>query len=83
MQEYYTTKEAAALLKVTYRTILNYIESGKLEATKTAAGQWRISTKALLLFLGEPETVHLQNEKTALVAREYVFEQEAEKLFNR
>lgn len=70
--EYYTVQEAADLLKVTQRSVYRYIESGKLEATKTAAGTWRITNRAILLFLGEPETAHLMNEKTGQLAREYV-----------
>lgn len=54
-QEYYTLPEAMELLHVSRRSVYNYIHAGKLEATKTATGTWRISAKAILDFLGVTE----------------------------
>lgn len=54
-QEYYTLSEAMELLHVSRRSVYNYIYAGKLKATKTASGNWRISAKAILDFLGVTE----------------------------
>ena len=54
-QEYYTLPEAMELLHVSRRSVYNYISSGKLKATKTASGTWRISALAILDFLGVTE----------------------------
>ena len=43
---YYTADEVAKLLKSSYRTVLRWIETGKLEASKPG-GEWRISATAL------------------------------------
>lgn len=43
---YYTADDVAKLLKISYRTVLRWIETGKLEASKPG-GEWRISATAL------------------------------------
>lgn len=48
---YYTVAEAADILKVTPRTIYRYIDNGKLEATKTLGGEWRITQEAITSFI--------------------------------
>ena len=50
MGKIYTLKELEALLKVTNRTLLRYIESGRLEAFKVG-GRWRVTEEALEKFL--------------------------------
>lgn len=68
--EFYTTSEAAQLLKVTQRTLYNYIDSGKLEASKTAANQWRISRDSVLRFLGLPDApAESFNDETLTIAK--------------
>lgn len=51
MEKLYTLQETADLLKVSTRTVLRYIKSGKLKATKI--GQWRINEISLHDFLNE------------------------------
>ena len=51
--KFYTTLEAAKLLKVTPETIRAYIRSGKLEARRIGRSNL-ISHKQILRFLGEP-----------------------------
>lgn len=48
-QEFYTLKEASEILRVTYRSALTYVRTGKLPAKKWA-GQWLISVKDLERF---------------------------------
>jgi len=49
MEEYLTVQEVAALLKMHWQTILNYIKSGELEAIQLNKG-YRISHEALTRF---------------------------------
>ncbi len=49
MKKLLTLKEVAKYLRVSERSILRYIESGRLKATKI--GQWRISQTDLNNFL--------------------------------
>ena len=51
MEKLYTLQETADLLKVSTRTVLRYIKSGKLKATKI--GQWRINEISLRDFLSD------------------------------
>jgi excisionase family DNA binding protein len=51
MEKLYTLQETADLLKVSTRTVLRYIKSGKLKATKI--GQWRINEISLQNFLSD------------------------------
>lgn len=46
-----TIKEVAKYLRVSERSVLRYIESGRLRASRI--GQWRISEKDLEKFLKE------------------------------
>ena len=46
----YTLVEVAEILKVTRRTIYNYIKQGKMPATKVGH-QWRVTGQALKEFL--------------------------------
>lgn len=57
MNQLYTTKEVADILKVTQRTIYNYIDSGQLRAQKIGKA-WRISSESLKEFInaGTDET---------------------------
>lgn len=48
-----TTKEAAAALGVSHRTVQLWVEAGKLKAWKTAGGHRRISRVSLHAMLGE------------------------------
>lgn len=51
MEKLFTLKEVAKILRVSERTILRYLKSGKLKASK--AGQWRIKESDLDEFLKE------------------------------
>lgn len=46
----YTLVEVAEILKVTRRTVYNYIKAGKLPAVKVGY-QWRVTEQALKDFL--------------------------------
>ena len=46
-----TAQEAAKILRVSYRSIVRYIERGKLKASKI--GMWRIKQSDLNKFLGK------------------------------
>jgi len=48
-------KEVAKILRVSERSVLRYIESGRLRASKI--GQWRIKEKDLEKFLKENENI--------------------------
>lgn len=48
----YTIKETAELLKVTERTIYNYVSAGKLKATKMGK-YWRVTEDNIRAFLQE------------------------------
>jgi len=49
MDKLLTLKETAKILRVSERTIMRYLKSGKLKASKL--GQWRISQKDIDEFL--------------------------------
>ena len=49
MEKLFTLKETAKILRVSDLTIMRYLESGKLKASK--AGQWRIRENDLNKFL--------------------------------
>lgn len=51
MDKLLTLKETAKILRVSERTIMRYLKSGKLKASKI--GQWRIKEKNLEEFLNE------------------------------
>lgn len=50
----YTLEELVDLLKVTKRTLYNYIKSGRLKAVKMGK-YWRVTQKQLDAFLSEGE----------------------------
>ena len=50
-----TIKEVSKILRVSERSVLRYIESGRLKASRI--GQWRIKEKDLEKFLKENENV--------------------------
>ena len=49
MEKLLTLKETAKILRVSERTIMRYLKSGKLKASK--AGQWRLKQSDLNKFL--------------------------------
>jgi len=49
MEKLFTLKETAKILRVSERTIMRYLKSGKLKASKL--GQWRIKESDLERFL--------------------------------
>lgn len=46
----YTLKEVETILKVTQRTLYNYIKGGQLKAVKMGR-EWRVTEEALKAFL--------------------------------
>lgn len=50
-----TAEEAAKILRVSYRSIVRYIEQGKIKASKI--GMWRIKQSDLDAFLEETSNV--------------------------
>lgn len=46
----YTLKEVEGMLKVTRRTLYNYLKAGEINATKIGR-EWRVSREALQEFL--------------------------------
>lgn len=61
MEKIYTLQETADLLKVSTRSVLRYIKSGRLKATKI--GQWRVSESVLNEFLGQSINQHDKSRK--------------------
>lgn len=55
MDKLLTLKETAKILRVSGRTIMRYLKSGKLKASKV--GQWRISQKDLEEFLNKSKNI--------------------------
>ena len=51
MDKLFTLKETAEILRVSERTVMRYLKSGKLKASKL--GQWRIKEIDLEKFLKE------------------------------
>lgn len=56
-----TVEEVAAILRVSYRSVVRYIESGRLRASKI--GVWRIKQADLDTFLNDTSNVK-QKKKT-------------------
>ncbi len=54
-----TIKEVAKYLRVSERSVLRYIEAGRLKATKV--GYWRIKERDLELFLKKNENNKIKN----------------------
>ena len=59
MNKLLTIKQVARYLKVSERTVLRYIESGRLQASRI--GQWRIKESDLNKFL--KDNLNNKNEK--------------------
>ena len=55
MDKLFTLKETAKILRVSERTIMRYLKSGKLKASKV--GQWRIKESDLEKFLKQNSNV--------------------------
>ena len=55
MEKLFTLKETAKILRVSERTIMRYLKSGKLKASKV--GQWRIKQSDLEKFLKKNSNV--------------------------
>ena len=55
MEKLLTLKETAKILRVSERTIMRYLKSGKLKASKV--GQWRIKESDLEKFLKQNSNV--------------------------
>jgi excisionase family DNA binding protein len=64
--KFYSLREVGTILGVTYRTIQNYVWSGRLKATKPG-GQWRVAEKDFRLFMagGEGERFEVEQVGTA------------------
>ena len=56
-----TAEEVAAILRVSYRTVVRYIESGRLRASKI--GVWRIKQSDLDTFLNDTSNVKQKRKK--------------------
>lgn len=56
-----TIKEVAKYLRVSERSVLRYIEAGRLKAVKV--GYWRVSEKALEDFLKQNSNSNKKNRK--------------------
>ena len=56
-----TAEEAAKILRVSYRSIVRYIEQGKLKASKI--GMWRIKRSDLDRFLEETSNIQKRKRK--------------------
>ena len=61
MEKLFTLKETAKILRVSERTILRYLKSGKLKASKV--GQWRIKQSDLNKFLEKYSNVKRKSKK--------------------
>jgi excisionase family DNA binding protein len=55
MDQLLTLKETAKILRVSERTIMRYLKSGKLKASKL--GQWRIKQSDLEDFLNKTKNI--------------------------
>lgn len=63
----YTLNEVAVILKVTYRTVLRYMKTGKLKARRVG-GCWRVLQADLDNFLKEePETVEVASKGQTII----------------
>jgi len=56
-----TAEEVAAILRVSYRTVVRYIESGRLRASKI--GVWRIKQSDLDAFLNDTSNIKQKGGK--------------------
>ena len=51
----YTLKEIAPILGVTYRTVVNYVQKGKLPAKKIG-GKWKVSGEMIRAWIDGAES---------------------------
>ena len=56
-----TAEEVAKILRVSYRSVVRYIESGKLKASKI--GMWRIKQSDLDAFLEQTSNIRAKRKK--------------------
>ena len=61
MEKLLTLKETAQMLRVSERTIMRYLKSGKLKASNL--GQWRIKESELEGFLKKTSNLNRKNRK--------------------
>ena len=61
MEKLFTLKETAKILRVSERTIMRYLKSGKLKASKL--GKWRIKQSDLEKFLKNNSNVETKSKK--------------------
>jgi len=61
MEKLLTLKETAKVLRVSERTIMRYLKSGKLKASRV--GQWRIKQSDLNKFLEKYSNVKRESKK--------------------
>ena len=61
MEKLLTLKETAKVLRVSERTIMRYLKSGKLKASRV--GQWRIKQSDLNKFLEKYSNVKRKSKK--------------------
>ena len=61
MDKLLTLKETAKVLRVSERTIMRYLKSGKLKASRV--GQWRIKQSDLNKFLEKYSNVKRKSKK--------------------
>jgi len=64
MEKLLTLKETAKVLRVSERTIMRYLKSGKLKASRV--GQWRIKQSDLNKFLEKYSNVKRKTKKQIL-----------------
>ena len=64
MEKLFTLKETAQILRVSERTVMRYLKSGKLKASNL--GQWRIKESDLNKFLEKHSNVK-KNKKRKLI----------------
>ena len=62
MEKLLTLKETAKILRVSERTIMRYLKSGKLKASKV--GRWRIKESDLEKFLKVNSNQTIKKDKT-------------------
>ena len=66
----YTLKEIAPILGVTYRTVVNYVHSGRLPAKKIG-GKWKVSGEMLRSWIdGAESNIKTDQEAAADTGKE-------------
>jgi excisionase family DNA binding protein len=77
-KEWYTTGEVAKILGVSFRTIKRWIYSGKISATKTAGGHYRISKEMVERLRSEVEDQFAIDIITFIERRKVAYLREAQ-----